>query len=1128
MLLVDATCGASAVVVLIDRRHNGRCALQHRRKILTAILGIGLVLGSGQVGLAAPPAQRPAGITTQTTAAHRASYTVTLLTGDRVTVSSPDAASAVVQPAKGREHVAFRMLHYRHDLYVIPSDALGPIADGRVDRRLFDVSTLVRDGLDDRGSAVLPLIVQYRTGLARPNAAALGGARVTRDLPAVHGAALSASKSQASKVWSTLPGSVGHLWLDGRRKVALDQSVPQIGGPIAWAAGYTGKGVTVAVLDTGIDSNHPDLTGKVLEAVNFTDAPDTTDTVGHGTHVAGIIAGTGAASNGKYKGVAPDATLLSGKVCADEFCDDSAILAGMQWAASEKHATVVNLSLGGGDTPDIDPLEEAVNTLTAQYGTLFVIAAGNDGPGDATVSSPGSADAALTVGAVDKSDQLAFFSSVGPRIGDDAVKPDLTAPGVDIVSARAAGSTIGDPVGDFYQRLSGTSMATPHVTGSVAILAQEHPDWSAAQFKATLVGSAKPNPDLTGYQQGAGRVDVGRAISQAVTADPVSLSFGKQVFPHTDDQPIAKTLTYHNSGATEVSLDLAVHAAGPDGATPPAGLFSLSAAHITVPAGGDAKVTVTADTSVGGPDGLWSGELIATGGATQVSTAFGVNKEVESYDVTINSLDRSGQLTGDSFPTLVGNDVNFFDFPYDPSGTIKTRVPKGSYDLSTVMFSENGDQVMLAQPLLDVTHDVTVTLDARTARPVSVTVPEPSAQVILAVVSYGHATSLGGFASALLSFTFDGLFAARQGPALPAGQEYGEVGSQWAQLDGDGSGAESPYVYATENFIPGGLPTGFVRHYTARDLATVRTDVGAVAPDGLGLIFSSATGPFFTGGWATAFPQTLPRTVTRYLNAGPAWSSEVDTGTIDSDGFLEPIQFNLQAPTVYKAGHKYSEQWDRAPFGFAFPTPAFEGDFITRFGDSFLVDPPYTTDGAGHQGWSIVDSGSIKVYRDGVLVGSVDGPSAFIDVPPDPGAYRIEMQANRSGFDGLTSAVSAAWTFRSGHVSDDTFTSLPVSAVRFTPLLAADNSAPGGVFTVPVSVQSQPGGGSGRVKDLKVQVSYDDGATWTTVDLKRSDDNMWVATLHQPHSGFVSMRAFGADTAGNTFAQTIIHLYKLR
>jgi subtilisin family serine protease len=235
------------------------------------------------------------------------------------------------------------------------------------------------------------------------------------------------------------------------------------------------------VLDTGVDATHPDLATQVAGAKNFTTEPDG-DPVGHGTHVASTIAGTAAASAGRYKGVAPDSKIYDGKVCEVRGCRESAILAGMDWASTEVKAKVVNLSLGGTDTPEIDPLEEAVNRLTAQNGTLFVISAGNEGPNDSTVGSPGSADRALTVGAVNKQDKLAHFSSRGPRVGDGAIKPDVTAPGVDIVAARSKDSVIDVPVGDQYLRLSGTSMAAPHTAGAAALLLQEHPSWTPAEL----------------------------------------------------------------------------------------------------------------------------------------------------------------------------------------------------------------------------------------------------------------------------------------------------------------------------------------------------------------------------------------------------------------------------------------------------------------------------------------------------------------------------------------------------------------------------------------------------------------------------------------------------------------------
>src|SRR5204862_3108640 len=142
-----------------------------------------------------------------------------------------------------------------------------------------------------------------------------------------------------------------------------------------------------------------------------------------------------------------------------------------EWVVAEEGARVVNVSLSGGDTLGYDPLEEAVSTLTAQYGALFVIAAGNSGSLNASIESPGSVAAALTVGAVDHDDQVAFFSSRGLTL-DGAIKPDLTAPGVDIVAARAAGTELGTLVGDDYVMASGTSMATPHVTGAAALPVQ--------------------------------------------------------------------------------------------------------------------------------------------------------------------------------------------------------------------------------------------------------------------------------------------------------------------------------------------------------------------------------------------------------------------------------------------------------------------------------------------------------------------------------------------------------------------------------------------------------------------------------------------------------------------------------
>ncbi|MFG3138473.1 S8 family serine peptidase [Streptomyces sp. NPDC048211] len=162
---------------------------------------------------------------------------------------------------------------------------------------------------------------------------------------------------------------------------------------------------------------------------------------------------------------------------ARSYSQDSWFMAGMQWAA-ESGADVVNMSLGDTyPTDGSDPMSQTVDALSAQYGTLFVIAAGNAGP--ESVSAPGAASSALTVAATDTQDQLAPFSSTGPLAYSGGMKPDIAAPGVDITAARSQEMTDGGE--GLYRTLSGTSMATPHLAGAAAVLAQQHPDpWPSA------------------------------------------------------------------------------------------------------------------------------------------------------------------------------------------------------------------------------------------------------------------------------------------------------------------------------------------------------------------------------------------------------------------------------------------------------------------------------------------------------------------------------------------------------------------------------------------------------------------------------------------------------------------------
>jgi subtilisin family serine protease len=427
-----------------------------------------------------------------------AQVTVTLISGDQVRVAA-DGHTASRVAGSARTGVALLSRYVGGRLSVLPVDALPLLNDDRLDPRLFDVTGLIAAGYDDRRPD-LPLIVTAPEG--SEVGARFAGAPA-RELAALDGSAVRVPRAQSSTVWSALLGgrvTYRKVWLDGLAEPQSDVSIPLVGAPAAWAEGLTGGGVRVAVLDTGLDVDHPDLAGAVAETADFTGAngDGTVDRSGHGTHVASIIAGSGAASSGRYRGMAPDAKLYSATVCTAGGCPESAILDGMSWAVRDRGAKVVNVSLGEPDTPGTDLLEEAVQRLTSAYGALFVAAAGNG----AQVLSPASAPTALSVGASTEDDKL---------VRDTAGRTDIVAPGVDITAARSSESRL---PGSAYTTLSGTSAAAPHVAGAAALLAQQHPEWTPAKLRSSLIASATPLPD------GPGRLDVAKAIASPDAAGP--------------------------------------------------------------------------------------------------------------------------------------------------------------------------------------------------------------------------------------------------------------------------------------------------------------------------------------------------------------------------------------------------------------------------------------------------------------------------------------------------------------------------------------------------------------------------------------------------------------------------------
>lgn len=456
------------------------------------------------------------------------------------------------------------------------------------------------------GDKKVDIVVQFTSAPTSNNFSHMGaaGALLKRQLKVINGGSFTVPASRLPQI-AKLP-EVYYITLD--RPVQLTSTVSTsttvypsqaVEADIAWANGYNGTGIGVAVIDSGI-TDRPDLHSqgagsyRVVYSESFIPGDSTTaDPYGHGTHVAGIVASNGASANylQLYSGIAPGVNIINLRVLdANGSGTDSNVIAAIQRAIqlqSQYNIRIINLSLGRGvfEGYALDPLCQAVESAW-KAGIFVSIAAGNDGRdtsmgtnGYGTINSPGIDPYVMTVGATITNptalrvlDNIASYSSKGPTLIDHIVKPDLVAPGNQIVSLRSPGSTLAnafpnddiqpysvpvDPTtGAAYFRLSGTSMATPVVSGAAALLLQKNPNLTPDQLKARLMKTAwkgfvrngrsqarsgqNYNNEYDVFTYGAGYVDIWAALNNN------DLATGPAASPTAYYNPLTGKVTINN------------------------------------------------------------------------------------------------------------------------------------------------------------------------------------------------------------------------------------------------------------------------------------------------------------------------------------------------------------------------------------------------------------------------------------------------------------------------------------------------------------------------------------------------------------------------------------------------------
>lgn len=1109
-----------------------------RRSTAVIVASLALLLGAVPAAAAPEPVAVPGGATKpgEPSATTR---TVTLITGDRVEVTRLPSGQRVVTPkaGDGREHVTFAKWGVGDQISVVPSDAMPLLVADRLDERLFDVTGLLRQGYGDASSPSLPVIVSHRpnpvgaTTVRRAVSAA--GVDPGHRLPSIEAVAVAEQRDEAGQLWAeltarsrpqrTLTAGVRKIWLDARVRATLDESVAQIGAPAAWDAGHTGDGVSVAVLDTGIDAEHPDLSDAVAQSRDFTDSPSgVRDVDGHGTHVASTITGSGAASEGAYEGVAPDAGLLVGKVLGDDGRGTlSQVISGMEWAAGQG-ADVVNLSLGTDVPSDgTDPLSVAVNELTEQTGSLFVVAAGNV---PSVLGSPAAADAALTVGAVDKQDRLAGFSARGPRIVDHAIKPDVTAPGVGIVAARADGVPADNPVGDHYMAANGTSMAAPHASGAAAVLAGQHPEWTADQLKGALIGTAEAGAGYTVFEQGAGRIDLEAAVSRDTHVMPGNLSLYVE---HGTDEPLTRTVSYHNSGDEAVSLELHPDVVGPAGDPAPPGLINLDQSAVTVPAGSTADVELTVSPGTA-PAGSYTGRLVASSGSdVQASSLIGIYVEPPSHDVRIEAINRDGGPV----PTF---DARLIDLATGrlaelrlDEGALVGRIPAGTYTLNALALTsgELGSVTMFQRPTVVVDRDRRITLDARDGKRVRADV-DADQVTRTGLHSIASVQRIGQAQVTMEASTSDGESVLYAVPTRSA--------------------ADRPYIFRLLTTLvespeldrrraynlaliePGKIPEQLAIRVRDRDLARVNTRYHAQGVPGSAVRASiPAIDDFPHHGTGITHDVSLPETVIELFSTEDvAWTGVLDLGEFAA----MPVTMSAHGPTErYAAGARRSRAWNAPVFA-----PAAKA---THFGSgiSLQIDPV----SPGHLGHLQYPSfrlpgvtGSLTLRRDGEVVAQTDNPmSAWASVPPEQADYELEISASRDvPWSHYAVRTRGRWGFSSA-VPDGAFA--PVQLL--TPRVSGDFDGLGRAtanrrVSLDIDFEYLGAPTSPRVRQARAWASFDDGASWRRMPVHRVRGS-WRAVVVHPASradtGYASLRIQAEDAAGNAVEVETIRAYGL-
>ncbi|MFE0514166.1 S8 family serine peptidase [Streptomyces sp. NPDC058964] len=752
------------------------------------------------------------------------------------------------------------------------------------------------------------------------------------------------------------------------------------------------------------------------------------------------------------------------------------------------------------------------------------------------------------------------FTPGAPRAGDYALKPDISAPGVGIVQDRAAGTSLGQVVDDHYTRLSGTSMATPHVAAAAALLAAERPELTAAQIKALLQESSdvitrgdQPQPV---FRMGAGRLDAAGAFGQRVVPDRATFDFG--LIDCTTTAPLSRTVRLSNTGTDDATfkLDLSGNVFRGEGVLTggplPEGSVRLDASSVTIPAGGTADVTVVVDPSAmpsghgaghgGDPAGSYSGQVNATpvAGGEPLHLTFGFQAAPNQCRVPFKALDREGNPTGGAGAVTVLDDEAGGEFSFGPdggtlllprgghfsvTGIAERMLPNGHLETATMVSAEQ-----TAEP------DTKIVIDARRAHPASVKVPEATSPDLVALntvrtTPQGHwmqFAEVAGWVNGDARF-FD-MYAGMVDDSVAT---LGKLTTTQYHHLVDAGHADDPARATTAYELAWNSPafpatlTRVLSHDDVHRLARVRADYRQVGwaddtnHDCVARMPSDGTHPLFYACDAVSMPVRR----TEYVTAGLNWQRQ--TWHMGSNGYL--VTALAQAPHTYAQGRRVDESvWGGPLRSTASGAQTSEAIYMNA---QDLVDTTGTTQlwwpAAYHRGAFV----SVAMWRDGQLINRFYSGQgmAYDRIPDKPTTWKFERGVSLSGDMAQGIESTTDWEVRTTPVGAGRTEVLPLLNVDYGIRLDGWNHARAGVdLPLTLTVHRAKGAAPSPVTSTRAWYSLDGGAHWIKLDVHRRGGSTGTVVLKARILGpgqLVSLRVSAADKGGSTIDQKLIDAF---